>query len=138
MLADAFGNVMDEVNYADSAPWPLNADGLGSYLQLTNNSLDNNLASSWVATSTALKNNSFDSDFSNITIYPNPTNGFVSINTSSDFNKFEIINISGKILKSEIVNANNFSTDISSFSKGIYLLKIYNDFTVKTEKLIKN
>ena len=138
VLADAFGNIIDEVNYFDSTPWPLNADGLGSYLQLTNNSLDNNLASSWVASSTALKNNSFDSNYSNISIYPNPTDGFVSVNTSSNISKFEIIDISGKILKSESVNNNNFSTDISNFSNGIYLLKIYNDFGIKTEKLIKN
>ncbi len=49
VLADAFGNTIDTVEYLDDAPWP-DADGNGKFLQLTDSSLDNSLASSWVAT----------------------------------------------------------------------------------------
>jgi CotH kinase protein/Lamin Tail Domain len=50
VLADAFGNIIDRVEYSDTTPWPTAADGNGSYLQLISTNLDNNLASSWVAT----------------------------------------------------------------------------------------
>lgn len=47
VLADAFGNVIDSVEYFDTAPWPTTPDGGGSYLQLMNLNLDNNLGTSW-------------------------------------------------------------------------------------------
>ena len=46
VLADGFGNVIDNVYYYDSSPWP-DADGNGYYLQLTDPALDNNVAESW-------------------------------------------------------------------------------------------
>ena len=32
VLADAYGNVIDKVEYSDASPWPTDADGKGSYL----------------------------------------------------------------------------------------------------------
>lgn len=46
-LADPFGNIVDYVDYADSAPWPAAADGTGPYLSLISLSSDNALATSW-------------------------------------------------------------------------------------------
>ena len=51
VLADAFGNLIDNVEYSSTAPWPTAANGSGSYLQLISTNLDNNLASSWIARS---------------------------------------------------------------------------------------
>jgi hypothetical protein len=48
VLADAYGNTIDSVEYFDADPWPTSADG-GTYLDLVNTALDNNIASSWVA-----------------------------------------------------------------------------------------
>lgn len=48
VLADAWGNVIDEVYYHNSDPWPNAADGRGAYLELTDLNLDNNLAQSWI------------------------------------------------------------------------------------------
>jgi predicted NBD/HSP70 family sugar kinase len=48
VLADAYGNTIDSVEYFDADPWPTSADGGGTYLDLVN-ALDNNIASSWVA-----------------------------------------------------------------------------------------
>lgn len=52
LLADAFGNTIDLVEYFDSAPWPTSADGGGKSLELINVNSNNNLASSWQASST--------------------------------------------------------------------------------------
>jgi CotH kinase protein/Lamin Tail Domain/Secretion system C-terminal sorting domain len=137
VLADAFGNEIDRVEYFDSLPWPIAADGLGSYLQLTSTSLDNNIASSWIASTTTLANENFNIDNARIVIYPNPATNLVSINSNISIDKFEIIDMFGKILITDSVNSNQFSKDISDFSSGIYLIKIYTEFGFKTEKLIK-
>ena len=52
MLSDAFGNMIDVVEYFDKAPWPTAPDGNGASLELTSTDLDNNLAGSWFVRST--------------------------------------------------------------------------------------
>ncbi len=41
--------LIDSVNYDDTKPWPLEADGKGSTLELTNPNLNNDLAENWAA-----------------------------------------------------------------------------------------
>ena len=53
ILLDAFGNIIDHVNYSDSLPWP-DAVGNGYYLELKDINLDNSLASGWEASKVAL------------------------------------------------------------------------------------
>jgi hypothetical protein len=135
VLADAFGNTIDTVEYFDSAPWPIAPDGNGSYLQLISTSLDNNLASSWVASTTALNNEVFN--ISNSIIYPNPTNQYVTISSPLTIYRIECFNIDGKIVKSIQVNSNEVQMDLSEFTSGIYFVKSYNEKGVQTNKLIK-
>ena len=47
VLADAFGNVIDMVEYTDHLPWPISADGYGSFLELVDLNSDNSLATNW-------------------------------------------------------------------------------------------
>ena len=49
VLVDAWGNVIDEVCYSNTPPWPVEADGRGAYLELEDLSLDNSLAENWKA-----------------------------------------------------------------------------------------
>ena len=48
VLSDAFGNVIDNVQFSDTLPWP-EADGNGYYLKLKDASLDNNIPANWIA-----------------------------------------------------------------------------------------
>ena len=48
-LLDNNGGVADQVTYSDSAPWASEPDGNGVTLALSNPNLDNDLASSWLA-----------------------------------------------------------------------------------------
>ena len=48
-LVSPEGETVDSLSYDDEAPWPLEADGLGATLELTNAELDNALAPSWKA-----------------------------------------------------------------------------------------
>ncbi|WP_394758986.1 CotH kinase family protein [Flavobacterium sp.] len=138
VLADAFGNIIDTVEYFDTAPWPTAPDGNGSYLQLIDTSLNNNLASNWFANNVTLSVPNFNYSNSIIAIYPNPASNLITINSSNTINKIEIIDIYGKLVKIITLNENEIKTDISSFSKGIYFIKIYDENDIKTEKLIKN
>ena len=81
----------------------------------------------------------YDSAFSKLTIYPNPT--IESFTISSDIvtlNKFkiEVFNILGKKVL-EKVNPNTRKVDISFLESGVYMLKISNENQHKTLKLIK-
>ena len=46
-LFDTEGLLVDEVNYDDSSPWPLEPDGNGPTLELIHPSLDNDLGQNW-------------------------------------------------------------------------------------------
>jgi hypothetical protein len=49
VLRDARGRVIERVPYQDSAPWPVEADGGGSTLQLAHPELDHASAAAWAA-----------------------------------------------------------------------------------------
>ncbi|MDP4224447.1 MAG: CotH kinase family protein, partial [Bacteroidota bacterium] len=53
ILADGYGNVIDNVWYTDTIPWPA-ADGNGYYLKLTDPDLDNSISSNWTASNDRL------------------------------------------------------------------------------------
>lgn len=81
-----------------------------------------------------LSTNDFNS-FSDFSIYPNPTNDFISVKSNENIESLEILSLEGRKIKS----ANASTIDISNLSTGIYLLQ------VKTEegktgikKVIKN
>jgi endonuclease I/chitodextrinase len=78
------------------------------------------------------------SDFNTFKIYPNPTNGNkLYFNVSQDV-KVTIYNVLGKLIQTENVDANSNNIDISTLSKGIYILKINSENQFITKKLIKN
>jgi hypothetical protein len=54
VLADAYGNTIDSVEYLDNAPWPASADGTGPYLKLIDINSDNSLATNWTTSTDAL------------------------------------------------------------------------------------
>lgn len=124
VLADAFGNVIDTVEYFDSSPWPTAPDGNGSYLQLVSTSLDNNIASSWVASSTALGTDNFNFTASTFTIYPNPANHLLMIKGTLDIYRIELYDIYGKEVKAMDLHSDQAQADISDLSSGMYFVKI--------------
>ena len=73
----------------------------------------------------------------NISIYPNPVNDILNIK-SKDNQKvsFVIIDINGREIISKTSNDNNIN--VSNLKKGIYFVKITNDNSSITKKIIKN
>ena len=137
VLADADGNIIDSVEYFDAAPWPTTPDGGGTYLNLISTTLDNNLASSWVATNNdTLANRSFLAS-STLTIYPNPVSNILRIQASKPMTGVKMFNILGALVHEIKTDSENINMDLSAYSSGIYFLTIYNDEGFTSRKIIK-
>lgn len=129
VLADAWGNVIDEVCYADSAPWPMEPDGGGAYLQLIDLDLDNSLAESWTY------RYPFDDVAevygNGVTVYPNPSHGALHIVSDKEIIAVEVVDLSGRTVGLFHSNA----IDISHLNSGLYILKISTLDNILTEKV---
>ena len=142
ILSDAFGNTVDEVVYTDSTPWPEEADGSGSYLQLSDLDADNSLASNWIASSASLSMGS-NADFKpQLLVYPNPTKGVVTIELISSRTEpleLSIYNSLGQSVGSFQLISNKSEINLSSLSNGFYYYTIKNNTgTILKNKIIKN
>jgi len=72
---------------------------------------------------------------SQTSIYPNPTKGEINIKTDKKIKSSTVFDLSGKVL----LQSNSEKVNISSFTKGTYLLKVeFADGSTKTEKVIKD
>ena len=144
-------------------PWPLEADGNGSTLELINPQLDNSLSISWASSanygSPGMQNSAYLSSSkessimpnksSLMTSYPNPFNGIVNIPfiLSSKMNSSIIIyNVLGRVIReisleqfdlgkhSIIWNGkDHFGHDVST---GIYFIQLKNSTPENIQKLI--
>ena len=118
VIADAWGNIIDEVCYADTDPWPVEADGNGPYLKLIDLNLDNSLAENW--TFSSYYEDASENYAGHIMVYPNPSNGLINIVYEEDVVSVDVIDLSGRIVAS--VTSKSF--DVSYLNSGLYLLKI--------------
>lgn len=137
VIADAWGNVIDEVHYADSEPWPTEPDGNGPYLQLIDLDLDNSMAENWTyrycfdAVDDILENNA--------AIYPNPSNGFLNISSNKKLCRCQLFDLQGNLLIDNVLSDNFSSIDINNLISGVYILKLqFSDNLFQYYKVIKN
>ncbi|GEM_PF-888925 len=72
--------------------------------------------------------------------YPNPTTGLITIETPGNQIKglLSIFNLSGQEILEKIISKQTTQLDISHLPAGIYILKVENDKTIQTVKLIKH
>jgi len=80
----------------------------------------------------------FDNDFP-FSIYPNPSNNFVSLRALSDLETYNvtIISITGAVVYNSYFISNTV-INVSGISKGIYFINITNKNASYTSKWIKN
>jgi len=138
--------LVDSVLYDDVLPWPTDADGNGSTLELINENYNNDYGENWQASyinggtpgeeNSHLQNVINNINNYNVAIYPNPTYNKVniSLNESSEINIFDT---NGKIYFSQQLDKGNNIVDLSGFRQGIYFVKIITENSIITKKIIK-
>lgn len=124
VLVDAWGNVIDEVRYFDSYPWPWEADGEGAFLQLIDLDLDNSLPESWKAEYDILS--ASEITMAVFRVFPNPTQGVVTIETWRPMVKqqYRISNMMGQVLMKGVLRADRHQLDVSQLPAGLYFITI--------------
>lgn len=90
-----------------------------------------------VYTTLILDNLSTDDEVENtsIKIFPNPTDGILNIISNDSISKVELFDAKGRILS--VYNDSQKTINISSYPKGIYILKIHTKKAVSSHKIIK-
>ncbi len=137
LLADCFGNIIDDVTYNDTLPWP-DADGNGYYLELIDPNLDNNLGENWIA----VFDNSLDvRDVytpENIKVFPNPVSDFLNIETITEIISVRLYDLAGRLITSDehVYNANH-RINMTNLPAGIYLVRVNISGQTITYRIIK-
>jgi parallel beta-helix repeat protein len=77
--------------------------------------------------------------YNSFIVYPNPVNNLLFISTTDTLKETVIIiDISGRVVYEEDRNSGNLAIDVSSLSKGIFLIQLKDYKNIATAKFIKN
>ncbi len=137
VLADAWGNIIDQVHYSDSLPWPMEADGYGPYLELKDLDSDNSLPENWTIGNDLTSIDKFIEN-QDIAIYPNPTSGKIQIALLENATHCQIIGLMGNILQETSPSGPDFELDLSGWPSGMYLVKVqFADGRMAFRKVVK-
>ncbi|MBK1897446.1 BspA family leucine-rich repeat surface protein [Chryseobacterium paridis] len=107
-------DVVNERNILISKGWIFNGDTLGGECRLLGVS---------------------ENQFNNLSIYPNPAKDFIYIKNIKAPGSYKVVDMSGRILIQNLLN--NEEVDISSLTKGNYILQITSKDKIQSLKFIK-
>ena len=75
----------------------------------------------------------------NINVFPNPTNGNVYVCTESQpVHEVQIFDLSGRMLIQKSVAEKEFSIDLSNYTTGTYILRLFTTDGIDTRKIVIN
>ncbi len=72
---------------------------------------------------------------SSIEVYPNPANKKINIKSNSIVDQIKIIDTSGRVIKSNVINDNEVNIDIQNIDQGFYILKIFSNEKIINKKI---
>ena len=117
------GIVEDHVRYNNKAPWPLEAEGNGSFLHLIDPSLDNHFAESWESR--------FDTSVNEpnipertLVVYPNPAKNIIDMESKTKIRDVELINVLGQTVLASNQNSTSITLNVSDLKSGTYFIRI--------------
>ena len=135
VLADAFGNIIDNVCYYDTLPWP-DADGNGYYIKLIDPGLDNNDPLSWIASNDIITSSEYPDAGQNLNVYPNPAEDFLTISAEFEIKSISLLDIYGRLVTFAKINSELYELDVRQLHKGIYFLEIETSLKTYFRKII--
>ena len=137
VLADAWGNIIDEVTYTDSQPWPTTADGLGDFLILIDLDSDNSMGENWMAADRFVGVEEHQLP-TLLTVVPNPTTGKVRVMSDKPIRDITLSDISGRTVLTQSGGEYDQTLDLSSLPAGIYFVRVVTHHQeIATAKVIK-
>ncbi len=81
-------------------------------------------------------NSNIEEDNINFSVFPNPSNGEITIsNLKNDNYKLKIMNALGQVILTNKVNS-NITFDLNQFGKGVYFIELSNKNSLITQKVI--
>ena len=81
----------------------------------------------------------FTSDYLNVSLYPNPTNGMVTIQIpNNEAAKLTVFDAQGKLINTVSTVNNGGTVDLSMYTPGVYTFKLQIGDFVHIERIIKN
>ncbi len=89
-----------------------------------------------ISVSTTLSVSDFDKNSLKVKIYPNPAQNVVNVEADGT-NEIELYDTNGRSVIKKQISENKNSIDISSLSKGIYMLKVSTGNSIGNFKIIK-
>ena len=72
-----------------------------------------------------------------ISVFPNPTNGIINIESKSILKSIQLFDVQGRLLQTKLQNDTKVNFDISDKSNGVYFVKITSENGIKVEKIVK-
>ena len=80
---------------------------------------------------TGIEGEDVDSDF---VLYPNPSNGYVTISMANVIDLIEVYSLEGRLVKSVNANTNSVLLNLSDLSNGTYIVRVNN---TENQRLVK-
>jgi hypothetical protein len=68
-------------------------------------------------------------------VYPNPTTDILNVNTKEDAS-IQLFDINGRIVYQNFLAAGNHKLDVSSYGKGVYILRLNHMSEVQTQRIV--
>lgn len=122
LLTDPWGNVVDEVVYSDSAPWPTEANGQGAWLKLSDLSLDNSLPFSWVA---EFPNVAVDApDAVACSLWPNPCSDFLHVAVPQPVRRIRLFSSLGLTVLESTPADTQCTLRLANLPNGVYVVEL--------------
>jgi len=137
LMADAFGNVIDMVEYSDRTPWP-DADGNGSYIQLRDLALDNSLPESWEASNQVITSVTEPVEEGSINLYPNPVSDDLTVRAARDISSICLYDMRGTVILTQQVDGPEAVVDMSALTPGVYIIRIFTSEGSIPRRVVKN
>jgi len=69
-------------------------------------------------------------------VYPNPSNGMVTLSSADLIRQIEIFDLTGKVIFSTSNYTNKCTINTSAYNKGMYIIKVQTNDNSQTTKLL--
>ncbi|WP_430405507.1 PKD domain-containing protein [Fluviicola sp.] len=78
-----------------------------------------------------------DNEIATVSVYPNPTDGKLTLSNVVENTSFNIVSVSGQVVLNGVVSNTANTIDLSSFENGIYVLQLTQEQGLQTIRIVK-